>query len=246
LNQELKEKKVKTKQQEEEEKFEPTVLVEPEVYLKTGAHIGTKFKTGDMKRYIYKARKDGLKVLNIKTLDERIKLAANFINMYPVEKIIVVARKLYSQTPVKKFAETLGFKALTGRFVPGTFTNPKAKEFIEPKLILCSESDSDAQAIKEASAVNAVVISLVSTNNALTNVDLAIPVNNKGRRSLALVYWLLTRELLKLRGGIEKDSEYTKKIDDFEYKLKEGDIEQKQERQQRPMMRRNRYPRKNY
>lgn len=196
-------------------------LIEPEKYLKTGAHIGTKFKSGEMKRFIYKERKDGLKVLNVQTLDERIKLAASFLSKYALENIVVVSRKLYGQTPVEAFSETVGCQQVVGRFIPGTFTNPRAKKFLEPQVLVVTEPDSDKQAIAEASSINLPIIALASTNNALQNIDFVIPVNNKGRKSIALVYWLLAKELLKLKGVIKKDKDFTKKLEDFEFKIKE-------------------------
>ena len=235
------EKKAEEKKPEAEEPVKPirkpvkeNLLVSSEQYLKAGVHIGTRFKTGEMKRFIYKERKDGLKVLNVQTLDQRLRTAATFLSQFNLENIVVVSRKLYGQTPAQLFAEAIGGRALTGRFVPGSFTNPQGKEFIEPEAILVSESDSDYQAIKEASVIKAPVVALVSTNNSLRNVDLAIPINNKGRKSIALAYWLLAKELLKAKGIIKKESEFGKSLEDFEFELKE----EKRERPERRFDRR--------
>lgn len=198
-------------------------LVPIEKYLKTGCHIGTKFKSGDMRRYIFKSRKDSLKVLDVETIDERIKLVAEFLSKYDPEKIAVISRKLYGKTPANKFAEFIGAKAITGRFVPGTFTNPQAKIFIEPEVIIVAEPDSDNQAVEEASLIRIPVVGLASTNNSLKNVDLIIPINNKGRKSLALVFWLLAREMLKERGDIKNDAEFEEKLPEFEYQIKESE-----------------------
>lgn len=209
-------------------------LIDSETYLKSGAHIGTRFKSGDMKKYVFKVRKDGLNVLDVGTLDERIKIAADFLARHQPEKILVVARKLYAQTPVKLFAEMINAKAIGGRFVPGTLTNPKAVDFVEAEIIFTAEPEPDAQAIEEARRANIPVISLVSTNNSLKNIDLAIPTNNKGRKSLALVYWLLTKEFLKAKKEIKEDSEFKKTVEDFEYKMQEGEKEEAFERPQKP------------
>jgi len=198
-------------------------LVPIEKYLKTGCHIGTKFKSGDMRRYIFKSRKDSLKVLDVETIDERIKLVAEFLSKYDPEKIAVVSRKLYGKTPANKFAELVGAKSITGRFVPGTFTNPQAKIFIEPEVIIVAEPDSDNQAVEEASSIRVPVVGLASTNNSLKNVDLIIPINNKGRKSLALVFWLLAREILKERGDLKTDAEFEDKLLEFEYQMKESE-----------------------
>lgn len=205
-------------------------LVESDKYLKTGAHIGTKFKSGDMKRYIYKMRKDGLNVLDIQNIDDRIKIAANFLAQFEPTKIVAVSRRLYGHTPVKAFAEAIGAKAIVGRFVPGTFTNPKGKEFIEPLVLIVTEPEPDAQAISETTKINIPVVALCSTNNSTKNVDLIIPANNKGRKSLALVYWLLAREFLKNKGLIKSDKAFDKKLEDFEYQMKEEDRVVEQQR----------------
>ncbi len=195
---------------------------ETEKYLKTGAHIGTKYKTGGMKKYIYKRREDGLKVMDIQTLDERIDIAAKFIAKYDKNKIVVVSRKLYGKTPIKEFAKATGAKAISGRFVPGSFTNPEGKKFIELDLLITTEPDSDFQAVKEAKKLKIPIVSLASTNNSIKNIDLIIPVNNKGRKSLALIYWMLAKKILTERKEIKSEKDFTKKAEEFEYKIKEG------------------------
>ncbi len=193
-----------------------------EKYLKTGAHIGTKYKTWGMKKYIYKTRDDGLKVMDIQTLDTRIKLAAKLISQQEKEKVVVVSRKLYGKTPIKEFAKATGAKAIPSRFIPGTFTNPEGKEFTEFSLLIVTEPDADFQAIKEAKSMHIPIIALCSTNNSTKDLDLIIPVNNKGRKSLALVFCLLAKNILLERKEIKNEKEFTKTIEDFEYKIKEG------------------------
>ncbi|MFH0970596.1 MAG: 30S ribosomal protein S2 [Candidatus Diapherotrites archaeon] len=196
-----------------------------EKYLTTGAHIGTRFKSGDMLRYIYKQRKDGLKVLDVQVIDERVKQVGQFLSKFDSKKIVIVSRKLYGKTPAEEFAKSIGAYAITGRFVPGTFTNPEGKEFIQPQLVIITEPESDAQAIAEASKVRAVVVALASTNNVLANVDVVIPINNKGRKSLALVYWLLAKEIMLQKGDIPNEEAFPKKVEDFEYPIKDGEGE---------------------
>ena len=214
------------------------LLIDADVYLKSGAHIGTKNKSGDMKKYVFKVRPDGLSVLDVQTLDKRIRMASRLISNYNLDRIAIVGRRLYSKTPIKKFAEFVGGKAFSGRFVPGTFTNPTAKEFFEPEIVIISETEQDVQAINEAKIIKVPVIALCSTNNSTRNLDLAIPVNNKGRRSLALVYWLLAKEVLKEKGLIKEDKEFSKTIDDFEYQVKEE--EKRAEERKKAVQRRER------
>ena len=211
-----------------------------EKYLKTGAHIGTKYKTVGMKKYIYKRRDDGLKVMDIQTLDSRIRIAAKFIAKYDKEKIIVASRKLYGKTPTIQFAEAIGGKALTGRFVPGSFTNPEGKKFIELDLLIVTEPDSDFQAVKEAKKLKVPIIALCSTNNTTKDIDLIIPVNNKGRKSLALVYWMMAKKILTERKEIKDEKEFKKTVEDFEYKIKEGKEELLKEKRNAEAKRRGR------
>ncbi len=213
------------------------VITENEKYLNSGAHIGTKFKSGDMRRYIYKVRKDGLKVLDVQTLDDKLKLSAKFLARYPAEKVAVVSRRAYGQTPVKMFVETVGGIALTARFVPGTFTNPQSTHYVEPAVVLVVDPEVDNQAIEEATRIRIPVVGMASTNNSLKDIDIVIPINNKGKKSLALGFWVLSRDILKHRGEIKEDSEFKKTPEDFEYKLKEGEEEEQRRNFERRQMR---------
>ena len=212
-------------------------ITENEKYLNSGAHIGTKFKSGDMRRYIYKVRKDGLKVLDVQTLDDKLKLTAKFLSRYPRDKVAVVSRRAYGQTPVKMFAETVGGIALTARFVPGTFTNPESTHYVKPQVVLVVDPEVDNQAIEEATRIRIPVIGMASTNNSLKDIDIVIPINNKGKKSLALGFWVLAKEILKHRKEIKDDSEFKKTPDDFEYKLKEGEEEEQRRNFERRQMR---------
>jgi len=220
LKEEVKHKK---KSKTDEEEVKQTNLVDTEKYLNTGSHIGTKFKSGDMKKYIYKVRKDGLNVLDVQTLDQRLGYASKFIASFPKNQIVVVSRKVYGQTPAKAFADSIGASAVTGRFVPGTFTNPESNHFVEPKVVVVTDPEADLQAIKEASVIRVPVVALASTNNSLRNIDLVIPINNKGKKSLALGYWILSKEILKAREEIKADADFSKTPEDFEYKMEEGE-----------------------
>ncbi len=196
-------------------------LVPAKDYLQTGAHIGAKFKSEGMRRYIYKNRRDKLKVLDVSTIDDRIRMAAKFLASFEPERIVIVSQKEYGQTPAKRFAKIAGLNALLGRFVPGTFTNPESERFIEPTILVVTDPNSDKQAIKEASKMKIPVIGLCSTDNQTKNIDLILPINNKGRRSLALLYWLLAREYMKETGKIKSSSEFTDKLEDYEFQIDE-------------------------
>ena len=194
-------------------------LVPEDTYLGCGIHIGTQQKNADMKGYIYRVRNDGLFVLDVKKTDERIRAAAKMLARYPAERILFVSARQYGQKPIRVLQKHTGVLAMPGRFMPGTLTNPNTSQFIEPQVIVLTDPAGDAQAMREALNVGIPIIALCDTNNETRNVDLVIPTNNKGRRSLALIYWLLTRELLKASGKIDSDEAFTVTVDDFEATL---------------------------
>jgi len=200
------------------------LLIDIETYLKSGVHIGTKVKTGEMRRYIFKKRNDGLMVFNIETIDKRIRLIAKMLAKYNGKDIVIVARRLYGHKPAKKMAGMIGAREFTGRFIPGTFTNPQARIFHEPKIILVTDPVADAQALKEATETGVPVIAIAGSDSPLKNVDLAVPANNKGRKSLALIYYLLAREVLVERKEIARES-FASNVNDFEQEIDENQEE---------------------
>ncbi len=190
-------------------------LLSPDEYLAAGVHIGTQVKTGDMRKFIYKVRPDGLYVLDIRQLDERIKLTGKFLSKFDPQKILVVSARQYGQKPAKMLAKIIGAESIVNRFVPGTLTNPVLKYYREPEVVLVTDPAIDTQAVQEARDVGIPVTALCDSNNLASNVDLVIPANNKGRKALALVYWLITREIMRNRGV----SDFPYSIEDFEADL---------------------------
>jgi len=189
-------------------------LIPVEEYLASGVHIGTQQKTEDMKKFIYRVRGDGLYVLDIQATDQRIRTAAKFLAKYDPAKILVVSARQYGQRPAEMLAKAIGAVAIVGRFIPGTLTNPKYNRYIEPGALIVTDPTGDAQAVTEAVSIGVPVLGLCDSNNLTANLDLVIPTNNKGRKALATVYWLLAREILKERGEALSYS-----IDDFEAEL---------------------------
>jgi small subunit ribosomal protein S2 len=198
---------------------EQTMMVTEEIYMTSGVHIGTRQKTADIKEFIYKVRNDGLYIIDVKKTDERIKAAAKFLAKYDPAKILVVSVRQYGQKPVRKLGEMTGTQVLDGRFQPGTLTNPNAKTFLEPEIILLTDPLADIQALHEAKNIGIPVIALCDTNNETKYIDYVIPTNNKGRRALALIYWLLARAILRERGKIQSDEEFTTTVEDFEAEI---------------------------
>ena len=146
-------------------------------------------------------------------------MAAKFMARYPPESIVIVSARQYGQKPVKVFSKTIGARAIAGRFIPGIMTNPNLPEYIEPQLMMLTDPSADQQALREALNIGIPVIGLCDANNETKYVDMVIPTNNKGRRALATVYWLLTREILKARGTIASDADYKMEIEEFEATL---------------------------
>lgn len=194
-------------------------LVAEDQYLSCGVHIGTQQKNADMEEFIYRVRNDGLFVLDVKKTDERLRAAAKMISRYSPDKVLFVSARQYGQKPIRMLAKHVGTVAIAGRFMPGTLTNPNTSQFIEPELIVLTDPAGDAQAMREALNIGIPIIALADTNNETRNVDVVIPTNNKGRRSLALVYWILTREILKAQGKLAADADFPVSVDDFEATL---------------------------
>jgi small subunit ribosomal protein S2 len=202
-----------------EEELRTDLLVTEDVYLTAGVHIGTQQKSADMKPFIFRVRTDGLYVLDVKQTDSRLREAAKFIARYDPEKVLVVSTRQYGQKPVKVFAEHINITAIPGRFIPGILTNPQLPTYIEPNVIMVTDPAADQQALREAVSIGIPVVGICDANNETRNVDLIIPANNKGRMALAAIYWILTREILKIKGKIEKDDDFKPTMEDFEASL---------------------------
>jgi small subunit ribosomal protein S2 len=192
---------------------EEQFLVPTDWYLKAGIHIGTKFRTKYMEQFIYKTRPDGLSVLNLQKIDERIRIAAKFLANYAPEDILIVSRRENGWKPIKLLGKLTGIKVCAGRYPPGMLTNPNLNIYHEAKILLATDSWPDRNTITDAIKVGIPVVALCDTNNQSNNIDLVIPCNNKGKKSLGLFFWILTREYLKNRGLLK--GELKEKVEDF-------------------------------
>tara|TARA_Y100000034_G_C6889509_1_gene408955 strand:- start:1656 stop:2258 length:603 start_codon:yes stop_codon:yes gene_type:complete len=190
-------------------------LVPTDVYLKTGIHIGTKFKTKYMAQFIYKTRPDGLSVLNLQKIDERIDLAAKFLSQFEPKDILIVSRRENGWKSVRAFGKITGAQYFAGRYPPGILTNPNLELYKEAKVILVTDSWPDRNAINDAIKIGIPVLALCDTNNQSNNIDLVIPCNNKGKKSLGLLFYILAREYLTSKGLLEKGKEPDFKVEDF-------------------------------
>jgi len=193
----------------------PVLLVPNEEYLKAGIHIGTKFKTKYMKDFIYKTRPDGLSVLNIEEIDKRIRIAISFLSQYEPGDILVVSRRENGWKGVKKMAELLGTRYFAGRYPPGVLTNTQLKDFVEAKLLVVCDPWPDGNAINDALKVGIPVVALCDTNNQPNNIDFVIPANNKGKKSLGLIFYLFTKGIMEAKGLLNKGQAPGFTVEDF-------------------------------
>ena len=187
--------------------------------LTTGIRVGTEVKTKFMIPYITQANPEGLYLFDLDITLSRIETASRFIKKFDMKKVIVYSGRTYANTPIEKFCELTGARKMLGRFMPGTLTNPTLPYYSEPQLIIVSDPQVDAQAVTEATNAGIPVIGIANSDNVTSELDLVIPANNRGRKSLATVYWLLAREILQ----DSKEMKY--QIDDFETKTTEVEEE---------------------
>ncbi len=194
---------------------EENMLVDSKAYLKSGIHIGTKFRTKQMAGFIYKTRPDGLSVLNLEKINDRLRVVANLLAQYAPEDILIISRRENGWRAVKLFGKATGAKFFAGRYPPGILTNPNLETFMETKVILVTDAWPDRNAVLDALKVGIPVIALCDTNNQINGIDLVLPCNNKGKKSLGLVFYVLAKEYLKARKVIQADDQMPISIDEF-------------------------------
>lgn len=190
-------------------------LVPLDFYLKAGLHIGTKYRTKYMEPFIYRVRNDGLAVLNVQKIDKRIGISAKFLAQYNPEDIIVMCRRENGWKSAKLFSKLTGIRVITGRYSPGMLTNLALDIFSEAKIMLVTDPWPDKNAINDAVRVGMPVIALCDTNNTSNNIDLIVPCNNKGKKSLGLIFYILTKEYLKNKGLLKKESDFKYTVENF-------------------------------
>jgi len=203
----------------------PTTQLSERALLSTGIRVGTLVKTKAMERFVQSTRPDGLHVIDIGRTLARIETAGRFISRFELSRVVVYSSREYGRTPVEKFCELTGAIPLTGRFMPGTFTNPLYPGHLDPEVVIVTDPAMDSQAVDEASKMGIPVIAVCDTDNITSNIDLIIPANNRGRKALAAIFWLLARSVLIHSGLLPPDQPMRYSIEDFETKLVEETAE---------------------
>lgn len=201
--------------------------------LASEVHIGTANLDTQMAKYVWKRRSDGIHIINLGKTWDKIQLAARIIvAIENPQDICVISARTWGQRAVLKFAGFIGAQAIAGRFTPGAFTNQQQqKDYKEPRLLIVTDTRMDAQALTEASYVNIPTIAFVNSDSPLKHVDVAIPANNTGKHAIGLLYWLLAREVMYLRGKLDRTEKWSVMPDLFFYRdpdevEKEEEVEQ--------------------
>ncbi len=181
-------------------------LVPLEEYIKAGVHVGTRIKTKDTRKFVSKIKEDGLAILDITKIDERLRIATKFLSRYEPGELLFVGRRETARKPLLMLHKYTKIPVIPGRYMPGMLTNTQLKSFRDVEVVFITDPLLDKNALRDAFETGKIIVSLVDTNNTLNYIDLAIPANNKGAKSLALIYWIIAREYLRNRGVIPKNA----------------------------------------
>lgn len=208
-------------------------LLSEKALLATGIRIGTQVRTKSMEQFTTRPRPDGLHLLDYSKTLHRIDVAGKFISFVGPQNVVVYTSRDYGKVPVEKFCELTQAIPVVGRFMPGTLTNPLFPGHLDVELIVVADPASDTQAIVEAANMGTPVIAVCDTDNITDDVDLVIPGNNRGRRSLATIFYLLARSVLTHSSLLTGDQQLKYTIDDFETKMTEAEVEEEEEERPR-------------
>jgi small subunit ribosomal protein S2 len=190
-------------------------LVSLEEYIKAGVHIGTKIKNKQTKKFIARIRSDGLAIIDVMKLDERLRLSAKLLSKYEPYQILAVGRRETARKPLQMLNKYTGINVYPKRYPPGLLTNPALDIFKDVDIVIITDPILDRNALLDAYRTGKITIAFVDTNNSLSYIDIAIPANNRGAKSLALLYYIIAREYLRNRGLLSKRGELPISYEEF-------------------------------
>ena len=189
-------------------------LVSVEEYLTAGVHIGTKYKNGFSNEFVHKSRADGLKVIDTAITDEKLKALINVVSKYEPSEVAIMGRRENAKKPLQMLKALVGFDVYTGRYLPGMMSNAELESYKEYKLVIVCDPLTDKNILEEAFDLGVFTAGFCDTNNKFSKLDLVIPINNKGKKSLGLALMILAKHYM-INRGIIKEKEFTYTLDDF-------------------------------
>lgn len=185
-------------------------LVPLEDYIKCAVHLGTKVITPHMRKFVYKRRADGLSVINTVAIDEKLREAIKFLTQYSAEQIYLACKREAGWPAVRKFQEITGIKTFTKKYPPGITTNLELEDFFEAELTIICDPWIDRNALFDTARLKKPVIALCDTNNFTTHITKIIPCNNKAKKSIGCILYILAREFCRA-----KDLPFNAELEDF-------------------------------
>jgi len=206
--------------------------------LACAVHVGNTNLASGHERYVHSRNEAGNHIIDLRKTWEKLVLAARAIVAVPNPKDVCVvglnagsgAVAPIAQRAVLKFGKYCDARSVVGRFTPGTLTNQIQTHYFEPSLLIISDPVKDHQPLMESSYMNIPVIAFTNTHHSLRNIDIAIPCNTESANGIALMYWLLAREVLRLQGQVPRSQEWDVMVDMFIYRDPEEAEKQEDER----------------
>ena len=190
------------------------MLTSLDEYMSHGVHIGSNMSNTYSKWFIQSSRNDGIKIIDIKKTDERLKILLNLLLNEDLNKMLLIGKKKNVKKAASLFSKLTGIETYTKRYLPGNLSNTDLKNFSEYKIVILCDPSADKNILNESFENGSFIASFCDTKHVSSKIDLVVPINTSGEKSLALAFYLLTKNYLVKKKIInEKDFKYS--IDDF-------------------------------